>query len=383
MRDGSDLWSIASRRMSSSLLWSEPLSEPEDVVRWFGAAQAQDYEPAKWGIAMRTTSAGNSDLDRLIDEGHILRTHALRPTWHFVSPADIRWLQALTGPRVHVLNGHHYRLQGLDRELLARCERLIVRWLEGEGDLTRKEIGDRLSAEGIEAKGSRLAYIMMSAELNGVLCSGERRGATHTYALISRRAPEALELTEDQALRELIVRYFQSHGPATVGDFRWWSSLTVAQIRRGIELAGDRLRAEKMGDDALWSVGSAHRSRPAHPTVHLLQAYDEYTVAFADTKNAVDADGIATRPSVIDGRAFYNALIVDGQLAGWWRRSLSRHQIVLEVRPSRRLSAHERESLHAAAERYGRFHDLPVRVAELGESDRFGRGQVSRFGRSG
>jgi hypothetical protein len=347
--------------MRSSLLWSESLPHPEDVVDWFGGAQAQEYELAKWAIAMRTTSADNASLDRLVDEGRILRTHALRPTWHFVLPADIRWMQSLTGPRVHVLNGHYYRLHGLDGELLTRCEGLIGRWLEDDGDLTRAEIGERLGAEGIEAKGNRLGYIMISAELNGIVCSGRRRGATHTYALISQRAPKALELTEDQALRELTIRYFQSHGPATVGDFRWWSSLTVAQIRRGLELAGDRVHNEKVGDHDLWSVDGVFGNAPGQSTVHLLQAYDEYTVAFADTKAAVDAAGIGAPPPVIDGRAFYNALVIDGQLAGWWRRSLVRRDIELEVRPIRPLSEDERELLRETGEGYGRFHGLPVR----------------------
>jgi hypothetical protein len=353
---------IAQQRMWSSLLWSEPLSEPEDVVGWFGAAQSQEYEPAKWGIAMRTTNAGNASLDRLVDEGRILRTHALRPTWHFVLPEDIRWIQALTGPRVHVLNGHYYRQLGLDGELLTRCEGLIARWLEDEGDLTRTELGERLGVEGIEAKGNRLGYIMINAELNGLVCSGPRRGAAHTYALISKRAPKALELTEDQALLELTIRYFQSHGPATVKDFRWWSSLTIAQIRRGLELAGDRVHNEKVGDHELWSLDGTNSSFPIRSTVHLLQAYDEYTVAFADTKAAVDAAGIGTAAPVIERRAFYNALVVDSQLAGWWRRKLSRSDIELEVKPIRQLTEEELGLLRETAEAYGRFHGLPVRL---------------------
>lgn len=349
--------------MRSSRLWNEPLSHPEDVVHWFGAAQAQEYELAKWAIAMRTSDADNAGLDQLFDEGRILRTHALRPTWHFVLPADIRWMQSLTGPRVHVFNGHYYRLHGLDEELLSQCDALIARWLEEEGELTRAEIGERLGVEGIEAKGNRLGYIMINSELNGVVCSGKRRGATHTYALISRRAPGALDLSEDQALRELTIRYFQGHGPATVGDFRWWSSLTVKQIRRGLELAGDRLYSEKVGDLELWSVHPANVDGPALPRVHLLQAYDEYTVAFADTKNAVDAAGIATPAPVIDGRAFYNTLIVDGQLAGWWRRVLGRRHIEVEVRPTRALSEDELSHVEKIAAEYGHFHDRPVTVS--------------------
>jgi Winged helix DNA-binding domain len=361
--DGSVSLAIARRRMRSTRLWSEPLRTPEQVVRWFGAVQAQEYEPAKWSVAIRATDADNSDLDRAVDAGRILRTHALRPTWHFVHPDDIRWIQALTGPRVHVLSRHYYKQLGLDDELLARSEQLIMRWISSEGDLTRKEVGHRLGVEGIEAEGSRLAYIMMSAELNGVVCSGTRRGAAHTYALVSQRAPSARELSEDEALVELVVRYFTSHGPATERDLAWWSSLTLSQIRRGLELAGNRLQREKLGDHQVWSADQAGPDVPGGPTVHLLQPYDEYTVAFSDTKHTVDAAGSTPMPLVVDGRAFYSALVVDGQLAGWWRRDLSRRQIEVEVRPSRPLGKAELTRLEEVAVEYGRFHNRPVNVS--------------------
>jgi hypothetical protein len=362
-RDDAGLLLIAHRRMRSSLFWREPLTEPEDVVSWFGAVQAQEYEPAKWSVAMRTSGADNSDLDRALGVGRILRTHTLRPTWHFVHPDDIRWLQSVTGPRVHVLNRHYYKQLGLGDDLLARTENLITRWISAEGDLTRKEIGSRLGVEGIEAQGNRLAYIMASAELNAVVCSGARRGSTDTYALVSQRAPNAKELSEDEALVELILRYFRSHGPATIRDLSWWSSLTLSQIRRGLELAGNRLHREQLGAHEMWSADATDPKVPDTPTVHLLQPYDEYTVAFADTKGAVDAAGIGSPPPVIDGRAFYNALIVDGQLAGWWRRVLGRRQIEVEVRPSRVLSKEELRRLEEAATAYGRFHDQSVTVA--------------------
>lgn len=350
---------IAHRRMRSCLLWSDPLPQPEEVVGWFGATQAQDYEPAKWAVGMRTIGSTNSDLDRALDEGRILRTHALRPTWHFVLPEDIGWIQTLTGPRVHVVNGHYYRRHGLDRRVRERCQRLIAGWLEAEGELTRSEIGSRLAVEGIEATGNRLAYVLMSAELDGLVCNGRRRGKTHTYDLVSRRVKKALRLSEDEALAELTVFYFRSHGPATLGDLRWWSSLTLAQIRRGIELAGDRLHREKLGDHELWSADPGPAVPPPPPTVHLLQPYDEYTVAFSDTKGAANL-GNGPEYTVIEGRAFYNALIVDGRLAGWWRRTLGRAHIEVELRPWRELSRPERDAVEDAADAYGRFHGQPV-----------------------
>jgi hypothetical protein len=353
---------IAQRRLLNSGLWGVPFVRPQDVVGWFGAVQGQDYEPGKWSVAARTTPVTNAELDDLFDGGDILRTHALRPTWHFVLPADIRWIQELTGPRVHALNGTYYKRQGVDESLRSRCEGLFVRWLEQEGELTRHELGERLAVEGIPADGPRLAYVVMSAELNAAICSGRRRGATPTYALVSQRAPDAVEMSREEALAELTLRYFTSHGPATIHDFRWWSSLTLTDIRRGLELVGDRLLCEEIGGSTLWSNDRSRSENPPGSIVQLLQGLDEYTVAYAETKQLVDLAGIAPPPPT-DGRAFFNVVIVDGQLAGWWRRTIGRQVIEIEIKLSRPLDAAEQEALSRTAEAYGRFHGRAVTVA--------------------
>jgi len=50
-----------------------------------------------------------------------------------------------------------------------------------------------------------------------------------------------------------------------------------------------------------------------------------------------------------------NAVIVDGQMAGFWRVSDS----AVEITPWRKLRGSEYDALSAAAERYGRFADIP------------------------
>ena len=362
LMDHTDLVQVAHRRLSSSLLSSDQVLSPKQVVRWFGAMQAQEYEPAKWAIATRAAGVDNADLDEAVDDGRILRTHALRPTWHFVLPEDIGWLQALTGPRVHTKNGHQYRLHGLDDSLRKRTENLITNWISNDGDLSRKDIGQRLAAEGIEAKGNRLAYVLMSAELNGVVCSGQRRGATHTYALVSQRTSSPNELTGEAALAELTLRYFRSHGPATVEDMRWWSSLTLTQIRRGLELVGNRLHRELIGDTELWSLEEQADAKREIPLVQLLQPYDEYTVAYGDTKVVINAAGSPGEPPVIGGQAFYGALIIESQLAGWWRRTLSRREVKVQVRPMRPLSMSIHSAVRDVATAYGQFHGVPVNL---------------------
>ena len=93
---------IAHARLRNSRLVGPPLAAPEEVVGWFAAVQSQDVPGALWGIAQRMEPGPTIDaLGAAMDDGRILRTHALRPTWHFLVPSELRWIQALTAHRVH------------------------------------------------------------------------------------------------------------------------------------------------------------------------------------------------------------------------------------------------------------------------------------------
>jgi hypothetical protein len=352
---------LAHWRMRSLRLSGDPLESPETVVQWLGAAQSQDYGPAKWSVGERTRGTSDVALDRLFAQGAILRTHVLRPTWHFVTPADIRWLLELTGPRVHALNAHYYRLLGLDGDILEKSSAAIAGAL-GDGDcLTRKEISDALRSVGIVADAARLGYIMMYAELNGLVCSGPLNGKQHTYALVDSRAPEARVLSPDEALAELTLRYFTSHGPATIKDFRWWSSLTVARIRRGLDLVGSRLQHEVVDGVPYWFAEPPPPAPPAAPRVHLLQGYDEYIVGYSESKYLLGISGGAR--SLSTTRAVFNGVIIlDSQVAGHWRRSLTKDSVVIEAALYAPLDRAQARALQEAADRHGEFLGLPATV---------------------
>jgi hypothetical protein len=250
------------RRMHNLLLWGQRSADPVQVVARLAAMQAQEFVPAKWSVAQRCVGVDDEEMERLFSEGRILRTHLLRPTWHFVAARDIRWMLALSAPRVHTLNRHMYGREGVDDELMARCSRLLAEALRGGNHLTRKEIGDLLGRNGVEANGVRLAYVLMWAELEAVVCSGARRGKQHTYALLEERAPDAAELSSDAALVELTRRYFATRGPATIKDYTKWSSLTVAQARQGLEMMGEALQRVEW---TAASTGCHLRTHPSNP----------------------------------------------------------------------------------------------------------------------
>ena len=343
----SSLSAIASRRWRAQGL-ARPLARtPEDVVRRLGAVQAQEYGPAKWALGLRCPPGiTESAVERAIDSGRILRTHLLRPTWHFVSSADIGWMLELTAPHVHRRMASYDRQLGLDAPVMTRAAGVIERALGDSGCLTRRELGARLERAGLPGKSRELAHIMMHAELEGLVCSGPRRGKQSTYALLSARAPAGQRLAREEALAELARRYFTSHGPATLRDFVWWSGLSTSDARRGLEM--NQTRSQSVDGVTYWAVGREPRMT-ANPetTVHLLPVYDEYLVAYRDLK-------AVARPAYLLGN-FQHSLVVGGQVAGSWRTILGRDGVTLDLSPTRRLTAKERQSLDRAVQRYREF----------------------------
>jgi hypothetical protein len=115
----------------------------------------------------------------------------------------------------------------------------------------------------------RFTYLIVRAELDGIVCSGARRGKQFTYALLDERAPQTRTLERDAALAELAKRYFVSHGPATLKDFVWWSGLTMADANKGLDSIRSQLISEVENGQTYWFADSTPDERPS-PTVHLL-----------------------------------------------------------------------------------------------------------------
>jgi hypothetical protein len=343
---------IAASRLRNQKLVRTDCREPEAVVAWLGAVQAQDYPGARWAVGLRTKGITDADVARACDEGRILRTHILRPTWHFVSPADIRWMLSVSGPRVNAVNAHYYRKTGLDERVFARSRRAIERALAGGRHLTRLELASALEEAGITAAGQRLAYLMMRAELDGVICSGARTGTQPTYALLDDRAPAAPAMKRDEALAALATRYFRSHGPATLHDYVWWSGLTVNDARTGIDAAGTGLQKVTIDGRAHWVSSTVRRWLPSAPSVYLLPNYDEYLIAYKDRGSIRDGGRPASTPLSIE---FPHFLVIDGKLRGTWKRVLRAGRVVVVLQLFRPLRADERRRLDLEAERLAKF----------------------------
>ena len=333
---------------------------PADGVKWLVAVQAQDYSAAKWSLGVRLQGAVDGDIERAFTSGAILRTHLLRPTWHFVTPADIRWLLALTAPNVHAANAYMRRKLELDQGVLKRSNAALSRALQGGKQLTRDELRGVLQKAAIPTKnGQRLSYIMMHAELEGIVCSGPRRGKQFTYSLLEERVPSVQPLARDEALAELAGRYFVSRGPATVHDFAKWSGLSVTDARSGLEAVKARLQQELVGGNAYWFSESKPSTTFRSPTAFLLSVYDEYISGYKERSAIVDANHGAKLIAM--GNALNYVVVVSGQIVGTWKRALGEKAVVIETNLFRPLTQPEQRALTSAADHYGRFVGLAVK----------------------
>jgi hypothetical protein len=353
---------IAKQRLMNQGLVKPVLKTAGEVVARLGAVQAQDYAGSKWGIAQRTVGLTDALIEKEIDEGTIVRTHILRPTWHFVAAADIGWMLALSAPRVHSANAYWYRYLEVDDSVARRGRTAIARALRNGEHLTRAELGKALAKAEIEISNPvRLACIVMRAELDGVICSGARRGKQFTYALLEERVAKTASLERDAALFELARRYFTTRGPATIDDFAWWSGLTKSDAKRGAEAAATELEHMSIADRSYWFPAGEHALRIPSSLTHLLPNYDEYFIGLKDRSAfsaRLKASGVEARTDALSG----HVVVVKGQIVGGWRRALVGRKTIVDLGLLIRLSEAERRAVAAAVRKLGRFLELPVEI---------------------
>ena len=353
---------IAHLRLLNQRISTPSIAKPGEVVDWLGAVQAQDYFGAKWALGLRMRGATDTDIDKAFNGGSILRTHVLRPTWHFVRPDDIRWMLALTAPRVHAANAYMYRQQELEGPTFKRSNAILVNVLEGGKQLTRDELRIIFQDAGITTgDGLRMSYLMMYAELEGIICSGARRGKQFTYALLEERTPQSRRLEREEALAELSRRFFISRGPATVQDFAKWSGLTLTDARNGLEAVKGGLEQETVDGQTYWFIRPRAPVIATSPTAHLLSVYDEYISSYKD-RSAINANNLAEL-FIAMGNALQYIIILDGQLIGTWKRTIKKDGVLIQMNIFTEQTEAESQAVALAAQQFGAFLELPVVLA--------------------
>ena len=351
---------VARLRLDNQGIAAGRFTEPADVVRWFGAVQAQDYLGSLWALGLRLPGTTEASVERAVADRSIVRTWPLRGTLHFVAAEDVRWMLELLGARTVARAAGRYRQLGLDEATFARSRRVIARALEGGRQLTRPELAAALERGGVATGGQRLIHLLNRSALEGLTCYAARRGKQFTFALLDEWAPPSKRLSREEALAELAGRYFGSHGPATLEDFVWWSGLTTTDARAGLEMVGPRLRREVFDGRACWLSSTAPAVGEGESAAHLLPAFDEYTVAYKDRAAVLHPSH--TRQANAAGAVLGPTVVLDGQAVGTWKRTLKKGSVVIETGLWTTLKRAEQSALEAAARRYGEFLGLDAEV---------------------
>ena len=343
---------ILEYRMSNQHLIKPAVSNPADIVKYMGAVQAQDFAAAKWALGLRLGNSTDHDIEQAYNKGAILRTHLMRPTWHFVAPEDIRWLLALTAPRIKSQCSSAYRQYSLTEAIFKKSHKTLEKILSGGKHLTRTEIAIALNKAGIPTDDNRFIHLMMRAELDVVICSGPVQGKQLTYALLEERVPQTKPLKRDEALAELAKRYLTSHGPATLRDFAWWSGLTITDAKNGLQTVAKEFISEQINGVTYWF--SAVSTGQTASTIHLLPNYDEYIISYKDRDNLMAPKSTP----VLDARGsiiFNHTILIDGQIAGTWKRVLQKDTVAVTTTPFYKLNKKQEAALANAIKKYGAF----------------------------
>ncbi len=381
---------IARTRLIHQRIAQSALMSPGEVVSHMGAIQAQDYAGAKWAVGLRLPGSTDAGIERALADRDIVRTWAIRGTLHFVAAKDVRWLLALVAPVIIRKNARRYRELGLaERTLTQSCE-VLLEALQGGRLLDRRSLRKILEEKGIDTEGQRFAYMLQRASLEGRICQVGMRKNSPLFAALGEHVPNDEPMTRDDALAELAKRYFSSHGPATLGDFTWWSGLPAADARTGLGTAGPELMRENIHGRDYWS-GSVPVIRSGPTEVNLLPVFDEYIVGYKDRSAILDTlreRGLVPKAGMsgpivpVTGRVegnrertvdqdettilaspfapFTPTILINGQVAGTWKRTIDRGEVIIASSPFIPCTHTQKEAYAAAAQRYGEFLDMPV-----------------------
>ncbi|MDJ0752529.1 MAG: winged helix DNA-binding domain-containing protein [Ardenticatenaceae bacterium] len=354
---------IAHQRLFNHRISGRRCLNPEEVVNWMGAMQAQDYKQALWAIGVRLQDGTVTAVEEAISAGKIVRTWSQRGTIHFVPAVDTQWMLDLCASRILAGHGRRMRQLELTDEIMTQCETLVVEALSGGRVLPRSAVFDLFERAGVSTAGARGYHILWHIAHKGVICMGPMAGREQTFCLLGEWVPDLRHLTRDEALAELVRRFFASRAPATERDFARWSGLTLTDTRRGIQM--NQLESFTLEETTYWMGKPSPKLQAPEKLVYLLPAYDEYLLGYQDRRAVLaDEDG----QKVVPGKngVFQPLIVVDGRVVGIWKRKLKARSIDITFYPFAALGEVE-EQVVAEAQTYGRFMGLPVRTAVVSE----------------
>lgn len=351
---------IPALRLYNQLIAHPRFTQPEQVVAWLGGMQGQDYPGAKWSVALRLPDATDADVVRAIDAGKIIRTWPMRGTLHLVTAQDVRWMLMLTSPKNIAGSASRRNNLELDDKTLARCREVFSKALQGGKQLSRDGMYAALAQAKISTEGQRGYHILWSCALHGLICLAATGDKEQNFALLEEWVAPTQEKTREEALAELALRYFSSRGPATLQDFIWWSGLSAAEARLGLDAIKSSLVQVAVGKLNYWLPADTNMPQDI-PNAFALPGFDEYLLGYKDRSVVLDAEH-AEKVCPGGNGMFASTVIIDGRVVGTWKRVFKKTGIEITATPFTDMSKSDKKRFTDAAQRYGTFHKMPVKV---------------------
>lgn len=352
---------IGNLRLINQHIRGERFKTVKEIVGHMGAMQAQDYRMAKWAVGVRLPGSTGEDIEAAIDSGEIIRTHVLRPTWHFVSSDDIYWMLKLTAPRIKTSMRSRQKQLELTDVLMIKSNKIIKKALINHRQLTREALIAELNAAGIATDNSRASHLLLRAELDGILCSGASKEGKPTYALLAGRVPETKHLNKDEALARLAQKYFTSHGPATLQDFVWWSGLSITDARYALEMVKSEFISEEIHSQIYWLDHSSPILKNREESVYLLPAFDEFIISYKDRSVVLPFEN--HKKAVSNNGIFRPVVVVNGQVTGIWRRILKKDRVIVGIGSFRPPDKRIKDLMEEQSMAFGQFINKKVEMA--------------------
>ncbi len=343
---------IRHHRLTNQLLLNGNVKTPEGVVGHLGAIQAQDYSGGEWSIGLRLPGSTIVDVERAIAEGEVVRTWAMRGTLHFLAGSDIRWILDLLAPGIIAGLGRRYKELELDPATFRKTNSILAKTLGGSKHLTRGELKAIIERNGISCEGQRMTFILHRASLDKVICFGVTRDKQQTHALFDEMVPMPKPKLREDSLAELARRYFTSHGPATLQDYMWWSGLSAADAKAGLDSVKHGLAAQDVAVKTYWMPMESVTLKPTNPIIHLLPPFDDFLLGYKDRSASVET---AAARQLRGGGMPDSTIIIDGRVVGTWNKTSEKSAVFVETSLFTKLRGPEKNVFSTSVKRYAEF----------------------------
>ncbi len=355
---------VLRQRLATQRLTSPPAPDPTAVVRLLTCVQAQDAPLARYSLGLRCAAEHDPDILAAQTAGTIVRTHILRPTWHFVAAEDLRWIQQVTAATVEAALASRHRQLGLSPQIVADSLAALAELLANRNHLTWREIGDQLEQRGLPGPGPQLGHVLLLAELRALVCSGPPRQHEHTYALVDEVIAPGPTLERADAVRELVRRYIAGHGPASIEDLQRWSPLPESEVLTALADLDDQLESARIDERTLWFDPAAPARPGGRPRrrAFLLPTFDEAYLSYRQvTFPRAAGHPLGTTPHSV-AEAGGGVIVCDLRDVGWWKRQVTGDEMTVSLALASDITPDQRDEAMAAAEHLATFagHQLQV-----------------------